>query len=680
MIFSINICVGEANQLLLFFSDARGVGAGTLSSLVRALELSAQESVQTQTSSRTFPPPRSRNFPTGPSRFAPPTSQSKFAPPVKETVTPRRKSLPPFSSPSKPTRFESKASPESLPKRPVATSNSEFRFGSNRPRPSSRITFIPQDRGERFNRPLLPHQAAAGKFSSRPSKPPPPPRTTTTTTTTPAPTPKPVTQTSKLPSDYEYSYDEYYDDYYYYDDKQLANDSEKGENQPEDLGPIDPPMTKADPQSSIPKFSISNIATESTPKHKFTTSSSRTTKPKSRTSSGKYSLSELLLSLSGKRDEAGTPRTSNELQTSRDGRILSQSQANESASSTGKIFSTTARIPEKTTTESRVETRVTNTTESTSVVANIHTSHRISNGQTTSIESTNPFLSTESFLAVDDGSGNESLTKQESNPPSLTSIFGDIDVQFNESSNNPVDQTTFIPRSESTTKVIDITTKAEKLSTTEKSDLPAFLDSIFDKPSALDQSKLPPGFAVTEKVITTTENERTSLAKKLEMSIAATTEKTTSENSKSDELPSSGSKTPSKADILLASLFGNDETASVPSSLLPPGFKVPETGGDMSSQPSKFNVPVGKTNSVPSHLLPKGFISPTASSDDSPPNIPVPEKADSVVARKSPIGLLFPKRINRPSYLTTTQRTTTPYVKPSGPELLRPTFVNIFDR
>ena len=678
-----------------------------MSSLVRALELSGQDSAQTL--SRSDIPPRSRNPPSGPSRFSP-TSQSKFSPvapqPTQFSPPPQGDASAISDSPSKPkpTRFETKSLKESSPsERPVATSNSEFRFGSNRPRPSSRITFIPQDRGERFSRPLLPHQAAAlaGKISK-------PPKPVAEEQITPKSKPSATSKPKSGNAD-EYTYDEYYDDYYYYDDKQ-ANDSEKRGNQPEDLGPIDPPMTKESPQQSItPETHAVKLSDEFTSNQRFSTTTPRP-KSENRSSSGRPSLSELLASRSDK-EETNEASKSNDLQSSRDGRILSHldSEKTTVSSTDEKFLSTTARTNPIITTEPRVEVRVTNSTESTVVVANIQTSRSVSMRHEETHDSTTPTIDLEPTLGTDYIEGKHSDVSQ----PSLTSIFGNIDVLFNDSVDEFAEHSSFSPKSDAKTKVIDITTEAEKLSTTEKTDLPAFLDSIFEKPVPLDPSILPPGFSLAEKLGTSSTTERvtsTSLAKKLKARLSATTPRSEDNlvdgnfNNTDDvtETTVSSSAAPNLQELLFASIFGKTKTVDAPSSLLPKDFKLSGKEEPSSAAPPKFNIPVGKSDGIPAHLLPKGFKEPEtsgnipahllpkefintpASSENSSIKPEVPESSTvegaPFAVSKNPKGLIFPKRIDRPSFLTTTKRTTPVSEESFGAEPTKPTIVNLFDR
>ena len=599
----------------MLFADTRTAPTSSLSSLVRALELSGQDSGQgssrsNHARSRNLPPPATRSSPTSHTRFSSFASNRRELPPTRESL-PVSRFAPQQQSPSRFQRQEDETPAPQSPPRPVATANSELRFGQNRPRPSKRITFIPDDRGERFNRPLLPHHAAA--LASKSSRRPPPRTTTRAPTTKP-----PVTEAPSNPYEYVYVDDDYYYDYYY-EDTVPANDSEKRENQPEDLGPIDPPMTKGPLEATTPRSTQPKTPATSTPKLRFTSSPSKATGAPPRKSGGS-SLSALLAALP--RNNEGVKSTQ-------------QSPQKEKPSKQP----VTETPVEETTDGSRFEVRVTNTTESTFVVANIQTSRSMSMRQEGTVENTTPLIQNEA-------SSGDTLSKKErkleSDPiPSLESLFGSL----NESETEDNISTTVFSSPDSTTKVVDITTEMQKLATTEKNKLSAILDKIFEKPQTIDPSKFPPGFSTTSKSISssvssTSERHSTTPRK-------STTEASGPSNTSSSSL--------SKDELLFAALFGNTASTTISPALLPPGFNSPENKESKSSSSSKFNVPVGKTNNIPkgfntpeisganipAHLLPKDYKTKEISGDDIPAHLlPKGFKTKEVTGDEIPSHLL----------------------------------------
>lgn len=194
------------------------------------------------------------------------------------------------------------------PKIPFATANAEFRF--SKPRTSPRITFIPQDRGARFDRKLLPHQiaAAAGKFSRPISEITKPVAKVTKPTTTEkprkiVPSTSTPSKTEKPKDDYNL-YDYYYDEeYYYYEDGETKNGTKSAHQEVKDEL-----IAKNKIQISITPKTV----TEGAPNHKFTTSSLRTTM--SHSTSGKASLSDLLFSkLEDSKDDIKSTNISNDI-------------------------------------------------------------------------------------------------------------------------------------------------------------------------------------------------------------------------------------------------------------------------------------------------------------------------------------------------------------------------------
>lgn len=299
---------------------------------------------------------------------------------------------------------------------------SKFRFDSNRPdnsRSASRITFIPQvgwrtsvvfaqlctilwrsvsvslsvyfhvynhndmhydarimtfhflqDRVDRFRRPLVSSAASSNAPTTSQTPSPPAPSTAPAFNlrfTTPSPSlPEPVDD-NVAPGAYDDDY--YYYDYYYdyYDDQNgtVAN-----------LGPLDPPTRPTEP---------STRPTQGTTAKPFRFAARDSTRPTRRpalprrpgsdggnSAAGRYStLSELIASLKEKsEDEPPAPPLTNSLSSAgdnnRDSRVLQDT--------TFSISRGADRDPAR----PSVEVRVTNSTESSVVVASVQTSHSVS--------------------------------------------------------------------------------------------------------------------------------------------------------------------------------------------------------------------------------------------------------------------------------------------------------------
>ncbi|XP_018022061.1 mucin-5AC [Hyalella azteca] len=530
----------------------------------------------------------------------------------------------------------------------------------------------------------------------------------------------------------DYLEDEYYEDYYYDEENLQGNDSEKRGNQPEDLGPIDPPLVRENQPTTRKFIRPSDATTPATAKRRSTT-------PSSRSSNTRYSLSELLASLGGKNDKKPPP-TSNELSNSRDARVLSEieletttptikyetitpEETTVATTQSTTITSTTPRTVVSTTSEPRMEVRITNTTESTFVVANVQTSRSMSMRHEESDDYSSALNLDEETTPTEILFEKPSIEPK----PSLTALFENIDITYNDSDKEAVEDITTRNEPDTEASIIDITTEAEKLSNTENFDLSSLLEKVFEKAKPADLSKLPAGFSTSQS--SSTHNSSVSSSKQSatssKPSIQATTPKTVENlvdmieeaegNTSAVEGRSNSSPKLTKEELLLAAIFGNSEPSDPPASLLPAGFSLQDKKKQREDKP-EFNIPVAKAE-VPAHLLPKGFNVPEKSKGKTPLvreksdvpasllpkgfNVPVgadnitsqtPKTTEALIATtavtapgapyqtsKNPKGLIFPKRNDRPSFLSTTPSSVSDS-EPSAPLLLKPTIVNVFDR
>ncbi|KAK7074205.1 hypothetical protein SK128_026668, partial [Halocaridina rubra] len=702
---------------------------------------------------------------------------------------------------------DAKPPPPLLPPPPPPPPPTRFRFESpkHQERPS-RITFIPEDRGERWTKSALPSSGAS--LSALPSDssraPLPEELVASSIVTTSKPKPQKPTKDNTFSDG---TYDDYY--YYYYDDDFYYDDNETKANIPVgNLGPLDPP---SQPKENVP------LSTEPNPKavdfttkpFRFSSSSDKTTRRPTLPSRrdrldnengvpGKsFSLSDLLASLKdrvpGSADHSPS-KAESEFNNNRDARVLLTNTEREPK----------PVIDKKQDAESDVEVRVTNSTESSVVIASVQTSHSVSVSDGF-VPTTNLPLSPAASTAANNRETSEFLLSATPNTPSdiprqfkrLDDFFPNLnsDVANSENDTKSHDLLTPVekPRLE-TLFNIEIDTKNQTVTATDVK-----LASIFEDAPAADLSEfLPPGYNSTEHNQDTTTSYTTALTTGNSESISplvtsdyapneelqgkqtstvnvpkASTEKasllelfsalqtTTEASSKApsglfdtvqlvdpssflppgynqaetkkpsedlattSELPSSLSpakkvpiiKTVDPLSFLPPGYKPTPEspddsaTKKIPvehvpdiSAFLPPGYKVSdETGTDSTSEKtpvefvdvSKFLPPGYKASEEPtsenttdklliaqtpdiSAFLPPGYKLSTEPSDimSSSSAVSSSTMESTTTTESAPIGLVFPRRPDRPSYLTTPR----PVARtPSGPPPVKPTFKNLWE-